>query len=204
LASASDEQLLELLLRQSGTRRRARALTRSLLARFGSYSEVITARPERLREIDGLSETLICKIKMVELTAQRLARTALEKRSPMTSATEALEYCRVAMAYAEREAFRVLFLDSRNGLIADEVQGVGSVNHAHIFPREIVRRALEFGASALILVHNHPSGDPTPSRDDVRATHGLVEAARPLGIGVLDHLIVGRYGDGSLKALGLM
>ncbi len=202
-AALADYELLELVLFRGIARRDVKPLAKALLARFGSYSEVIAARPERLREIDGLGEAAICEIKLVEAAAKRLARASLQKRPALGSFMDVIDYCRTAMAYAEREEFRILFLDKKNGLIADEVQGVGTIDHTPVYPREVVRRALELGASALILAHNHPSGDPTPSNADIRMTRDIVAIAQPFGIAVHDHLIVGRHGHASLKGLKL-
>ncbi len=199
----ADYELLELVLFRGIARRDVKPLAKALLARFGSYAEVIAARPERLREIDGLGEAAICEIKLVEAAAKRLARATLQKRLVLGSFMDVIDYCRTAMAYAEREEFRILFLDKKNGLIADEVQGVGTIDHTPVYPREVVRRALELGASALILAHNHPSGDPTPSGADIRMTRDIVAIAQPFGIAVHDHLIVGRHGHASLKGLKL-
>lgn len=156
-AALADYEMLELLLFRAIARRDVKPLAKALIARFGSYAETVAARPERLREVDGLSEAAIIEIKLVEAAARRLTRGALQKRPMLSSFMEVLDYCRTAMAFAEREQFRILFLDKRNALIADEVQGVGTVDHTPVYPREIVRRALELGASALILAHNHPT-----------------------------------------------
>ncbi|MBI1868556.1 MAG: DNA repair protein RadC [Methylocystis sp.] len=203
-AALADYELLELLLFRAITRRDVKPLAKALIARFGSYSEVVAARPERLREIEGLSEAAICEIKLIEAAARRLARGALQRRAVLCSFMDVLDYCRAAMAYGEREEFRILFLDKRNALIADEVQGVGTIDHTPVYPREVVRRALELGASALILAHNHPSGDPTPSNADIRMTRDIATIAQPFGIAVHDHLIVGRDGHASLKGLKLI
>jgi len=200
-AALADYELLELVLYRAIPRRDVKPLAKSLIARFGSYSEVVAARPERLREIDGLGEAAICEIKLVEAAARRLARGNLQKRAVLSSFVDVIDYCRAAMAYSDREEFRILFLDKRNGLIADEVQGVGTVDHTPVYPREVVRRALELGSSALILAHNHPSGDPTPSTADIRMTLDIIAIAQPFGIAVHDHLIVGRNGHSSLKGL---
>ena len=165
-------------------RRDVKPLAKALIARFGSFAEAMAARPERLREIDGLGESAICEIKIVEASARRLTRGNLQKRTVLSSFLDVIDYCRTAMAYAEREEFRILFLDKRNALIADEVQGVGTVDHTPVYPREVVRRALELGATALILAHNHPSGDPTPSTADIRMTQDIVAIAQPFGIAV--------------------
>jgi DNA repair protein RadC len=203
-AALADYELLELVLFRAIARRDVKPLAKSLIARFGSYSEVVAARPERLREIEGLGEAAICEIKVVEAAARRLARGVLQKRTVLGSFIDVLDYCRTAMAYAEREEFRILFLDKRNGLIADEVQGVGTVDHTPVYPREVVRRALELGSSALILAHNHPSGDPTPSSADIRMTKDIVTIAQPFGIVIHDHLIIGRHGHASFKGLKLI
>lgn len=200
-AALADYELLELVLYRAIPRRDVKPLAKALIARFGSFSEVAAARPERLREIDGLGEATICEIKLMEASARRLARGALQKRTVLGSFMDVIDYCRTAMAYAEREEFRILFLDKRNALIADEVQGVGTVDHTPVYPREVVRRALELGSSALILAHNHPSGDPTPSTADIRMTLDIIAIAQPFGIAVHDHLIVGRNGHASLKGL---
>jgi len=156
-AALADYELLELLLFRAIDRRDVKPLAKALIARFGSYSEVVAARPERLREVDGLGESAICEIKLVEAAARRLARGTLKKRTVLSSFIDVIDYCRTAMAYGDREEFRILFLDKRNALIADEVQGVGTVDHTPVYPREVVRRALELGASAVILAHNHPT-----------------------------------------------
>jgi DNA repair protein RadC len=157
-----------------------------------------------LAEIEGMSEASITEFKILEAGAKRLAKGAVKKRIALGSGSEVLDYCRTAMAYAEREEFRILFLDKRNGLIADEVQGAGTVDHTPVYPREVVRRSLELSATALILVHNHPSGDPTPSTADVKMTLEIIAMASPLGVTIHDHLIVGRNGHASLRALRLI
>jgi DNA repair protein RadC len=200
----ADYELLELLLFRAIPRRAVTSLAKALIARFGSYSEVLAAAPERLREIDDLGESAICEIKLVEAAARRLARVALETRTVLASFIDVIDYCRTAMAYAARAEFRILFLDKRNGLIADEVQGEGAVDHTPVYPREAVRRALEHGVSALILVHNHPSGDTTPSTADIRMTREIIAIAQPFNIAVHDHLIVGRNGHASLKGLKMI
>ncbi|MFO1103951.1 MAG: DNA repair protein RadC [Methylocystis sp.] len=203
-AALADYEMLELLLFRAIARRDVKPLAKALIARFGSYAETVAARPERLREVDGLSEAAIVEIKLIEAAAKRLARGALQKRPVLSSFMEVLDYCRTAMAFSEREEFRILFLDKRNALIADEVQGVGTIDHTPVYPREIVRRALELGSSALILAHNHPSGDPTPSAADIRMTKDIAAIAQPFGIVVYDHLIVGRHGHASFRGLKLI
>lgn len=203
-AALADYEVLELLLFRAISRRDVKPLAKALIARFGSFAETVAARPERLREVDGPSEAAIVEIKLVEAAAKRLARGALHKRPVLSSFMEVLDYCRTAMAFSEREEFRILFLDKRNALIADEVQGVGTIDHTPVYPREIVRRALELGSSALILAHNHPSGDPTPSTADIRMTKDIAAIAQPFGITVHDHLIVGRHGHSSFRGLKLI
>jgi DNA repair protein RadC len=166
--------------------------------------EVISALVERLEEVEGLGGTGIAHLKIVQAAATRLPRSEIRQRHVLSSWASVLDYCRSVMAFAAREEFRILFLDKRNHLIADEQHQTGTVDHTPVYPREVVKRALELSATAVILVHNHPSGDPTPSRADIEMTRAIVEVARPLGIAVHDHLIVGKDGHASLKALKLM
>ncbi len=202
--SVADYELLELLLFRAMPRRDVKPLAKALLARFGSFAQVLGARAERLQEIDGLGEAAATELKIVAAAAKRLTRGAVRERKSLSSWSEVLDYCRVTMAFAEQEEFRVIFLDKRNGLITDEVQGRGTVDHTPVYPREVIRRALELGATALVLVHNHPSGDPSPSVADIKMTHEIVSIAKPMGIAVHDHLIIGRNGHASLKALKLI
>jgi DNA repair protein RadC len=200
----ADYELLELILFRALPRRDVKPLAKALLARFGSFAEVIAASPALLGEIEGTGEAAIAELKIVHAAANRLARGEMKRRPVLSSWSSVLDYCRAAMAFAEREQFRVLFLDKRNQLIADELQATGTVDHAPVYPREVVKRALELSATALVLVHNHPSGDPTPSRADIQMTKQIVEVARPLGIEVHDHIIVGKEGHSSLKGLRLI
>lgn len=199
-----DYELLELVLFRSIPRRDVKPLAKELVRRFGSFAEVLAASPARLMEIEGLGESIIVDLKIIEASARRLAKGAVAKRPVLSSWSSVLEYCRTAMAFMDKEQFRLLFLDKRNALIADEVQQSGTVDHTPVYPREVVKRALELSASALILVHNHPSGDPTPSSADVKITRDIIEIAAPLGIAVHDHIIVGREGHASLKGLKLI
>jgi DNA repair protein RadC len=199
-----DYELLELILFRAMPRRDIKQLAKTLIARFGSFAEVVSARPERLREVDGLGDAAIVALKIVEAAAKRFAKSSIEKRPSMTSFSAVVDYCRTAMAFLDREEFRVLFLDKKNVLIADEVQGIGTVDHAPVYPREIMRRALELSASAIILVHNHPSGDPEPSTDDIHLTHQIIAVGKPLNVVVHDHLIIGKHGHASLKGLRLI
>jgi DNA repair protein RadC len=197
-----DYELLELVLFRSQPRGDMKPLAKQLISRFGSFAEVLAAPPERLREIKGLGERTVFDLKLISAAAQRIAKGGVAKRQVLSSWASVIEYCRTTMAFAEREEFRILFLDKRNQLIADEVQQRGTVDHTPVYPREIVRRALELSATAVVLVHNHPSGDPTPSQADIRMTQDIQQIARPLGIAVHDHIIVGRNGHASLKGLG--
>src|SRR5499427_1788710 len=200
----SDYEMLELILFRAIPQRDVKPLAKELIATFGSFSEVITAPPARLAEIKGLGDAAITELKVVQAAASRLTRGAVGKRPVLSSWSSVLDYCRTAQAFAEKEEFRILFLDKRNALIADEVQGSGTVDHTPVYPREVVKRALELSATAIILVHNHPSGDPTPSHADIQMTQSIVEVAMPLGIAVHDHIIVGKSGHASLKALKLI
>ena len=200
----ADYELLELVLFRAMPRRDVKPLAKTLIARFGSFAEVLTARPERLMEVSGVGETVVTELKIVEASARRLARGELRQRRTLYSFIDVLDYCRAAMATSEREEFRVLFLDKKNGLIAEELQGVGTVDHTPVYPREIVRRALELSASALILVHNHPSGDPTPSGADIRMTQDIIAIAKPFQLVVHDHLIIGRDRHASFRGLKLI
>lgn len=203
-AALADYELLELVLFRAVPRRDVKPIAKALIARFGSFSEVIGAPTARLAEIEGVGESVATELKVVEAAARRLAKERLKDRPLLSSWSSVIEYCRTAIAFAEREEFRILFLDKRNGLIADETQGRGTVDHTPVYPREVVKRALELGATALILVHNHPSGDPTPSSADIKMTATIVDIAKPLGIAVHDHIIVGRNGHASLKGLRLI
>jgi DNA repair protein RadC len=199
-----DYELLEAVLFGAIRRRDTKPLAKRLLEKFdNSFVEVINAPPERLKEVKGIGDAAVTQIKLVRAAALRFMRGSVMQRSVLNSWDAVLAYCTSAMSYDTREQLRVLYLDKKNGLIADEVQQSGTVDHTPVYPREIVKRALELSASALILVHNHPSGDPTPSRADVDMTRQIAEAAKPLGIVVHDHLIVGRKGHSSLKAMKL-
>jgi DNA repair protein RadC len=203
-AAIADYELLELVLFRAIPRRDVKPLAKALIDRFGSFAETIAAAPERLAEIDGMRESAITEFKILEAGARRFAKGAAKKRLPIGSWSEVVDYCRTAIGFADREEFHVLFLDKRNNLIADEKFGAGTVDHTPVYPREVVRRALELAASAIVLVHNHPSGDPAPSAADVKMTLDIIAIGAPLGVNVHDHLIVGRQGHASLKALRLI
>ena len=199
-----DYELLELVLFLAIPRVDVKALAKRLIRDLGSFAEVLGAPIARLAEFDGISETGATNLKILAAAAARMTRGEVSKRPVLSSWTGVIDYCRAAMAFAPREEFRILFLDKRNALIADEVQGTGTVDHAPVYPREVVKRALELSATAVILVHNHPSGDPTPSQADVAMTREIVSVAKPFGIAVHDHIIVGREGHASLKGLRLI
>ncbi|MBL8570871.1 MAG: DNA repair protein RadC [Phreatobacter sp.] len=200
----ADYELLELVLFRAVPRRDVKPLAKALLKRFGSFAEVVAAPELRLAEVDGVSAGIVAELKLVHATAIRIGRTKVLQRPVLSSWSTLIDYCRTAMAYAEREQFRLLYLDKKNVLIADEVQGEGTVDHTPVYPREVVKRALELSATAIILVHNHPSGDPTPSHADIVMTKQIIDIAGPLGIAVHDHIIVGREGHASFRALRLI
>jgi DNA repair protein RadC len=198
-----DYEVLELLLARSLPRGDIKPIAKTLLTRFGGLAGVFGATPEELKTVPGVGASVALDLKLLHEATLRIGRAEVRKRTVISSWTALLAYAKVAMAGAPREQFRVLFLDKKNGLIADEVMNEGTVDHAPVYPREVARRALELSASAVILAHNHPSGDPTPSAADVEMTRQIAEAGRPLRITVHDHIVVGRDGVASLKALGL-
>ncbi|MBL8582500.1 MAG: DNA repair protein RadC [Rhizobiaceae bacterium] len=200
----SDYEILELLLFRSIPRADTKARAKALLKRFGSLAEVLGAPEKLLCEVDDVGEAAALDLKIVAAAARRMAHSAIREREVLSSWDSVIAYCRSAMAFEPREQFRILFLDKKNMLIADEVQQVGTVDHTPVYPREVVRRALELSATAIILVHNHPSGDPSPSRADIDMTRTIVESAKPLGISVHDHIIVGKNGHASMKGLRLI
>jgi DNA repair protein RadC len=200
----ADYEMLELVLFRAVPRRDVKPLAKDLLARFGSFAEVISAPPARLAEVDGLSEAAITEFKIVQAAAHRLAKGQVRKRPVLASWSAVLDYIRAAQAFAEKEQFRILFLDKRNQLIADEIQQQGTVDHTPVYPREVVKRALELSSTAIILVHNHPSGDPTPSQADIEMTRQIASAAKPLGVALHDHIIVGKDGHASSRGLKLI
>jgi DNA repair protein RadC len=200
----SDYELLELVLFRALPRRDVKPLAKSLIQAFGSFAETVHAPDARLREVGGLGEAAITEIKLIAAASNRVAKGQLKQRTLMSSWATVIDYCRTAMAFADKEQFRILFLDKRNQLIADEVQQIGTVDHTPVYPREVVKRALELSATAIIMVHNHPSGDPTPSQADIQMTKAVIEVSKPLGIAVHDHIIVGKHGHASLKGMKLI
>lgn len=199
-----DYEMLELVLFRAIPRQDVKPLARLLLDTFGDFNRVISAPTTRLAEVKGVGDAVICELKLVEAAAQRLARSRVIERPVVSSWDQLIAYCHAAMAHRETEQFRVLYLDRKNILIADEAQARGTVDHVPVYPREVVKRALELNASALILVHNHPSGDPTPSREDVDMTAQVDVAAQALGLVLHDHIIIGKSRELSFRAEGLL
>jgi DNA repair protein RadC len=202
--SLPDYELLELILFRAAPRRDTKPLAKALIARFGTFAEAMNAPEELLREVPGIGEAAITELRLVRAAALRLMRGEVLERPVLSSWAQVLDYCRASMGFASKEQFRILFLDKRNQIIADEVQQTGTVDHTPVYVREVVKRALELSATAIVLVHNHPSGDPTPSRADIEMTKQIVAAAKPLGVLVHDHIIVGKQGHASFRGLGLI
>jgi len=200
----ADYELLELLLFRAIPRRDVKPLAKNLIKRFGSFGAVLAADPARLLEVTGVSDAVISEFKIVQAAALSLSRAQILNRPALSSWAALIDYCNASMAYNETEQFRILFLDRKNVLIADEIQQKGTIDHTPVYPREVIKRALELGASALILVHNHPSGDPTPSQADIDMTRLIIESAKPLGVSVHDHLVIGKGSHASFKSLGLI
>jgi DNA repair protein RadC len=199
-----DYELIELILFRAMPRRDTKPLAKALLARFGSFAEAVNAPDELLLEVPGIGEAAITELKLVRAAALRLVRGEVLERPVLSSWSQVVDYCRASMGFEAREQFRILFLDKRNQIIADEVQQRGTVDHTPVYVREVVKRALDLSATAIVLVHNHPSGDPTPSRADIEMTREIVAAAKPLGVKVHDHIVVGRQGHASFRGLGLI
>jgi len=179
-------------------------LAKALLKQFGGYTEVISADAARLRDVKGVGDSVVAALKIVQASSLKLAQGRVLDRPALKSWQALLDYCTASMGFNKTEQFRILFLDKKNILIADEVQQEGTIDHTPVYPREVVKRALELGASALILVHNHPSGDPSPSSGDIEMTRKIIEAAKALGVNVHDHLIIGKGEHFSFKTLGLI
>ena len=199
-----DYELLELVLFPALPRRDTKPLAKALLKRFGSFAEVISAEPGDLKTVDGIGEAAMIALKTVQAAAHRLAHDEIIDRPVLSSWNKLLKYCKATMAYEKSERFRILFLNKKNVLIADEIQQKGTVDHTPVYPREVVKRALELGATAIIMVHNHPSGDPSPSKADIEMTKEIRDAADKLGIVLHDHLIISKGGSNSFKTMGLL
>ena len=200
----SDYELLEMVLFTARAQGDVKPLAKTLIKKFGSFAEVIHAPETRLREVKGVGDRTVTELKLIAAAAGRIAKGQLQQRTLLSSWADVIGYCRTSMAFADKEQFRILFLDKRNQLIADEVQQIGTVDHTPVYPREVIKRALELSATAVILVHNHPSGDPTPSSADIQMTKAIIDIASPLGISVHDHIIVGKNGHASMKGLRLI
>nr|WP_245601531.1 DNA repair protein RadC [Sedimentitalea nanhaiensis] len=199
-AAMPDYELLELVLFRAIPRRDVKPLARHLLEAFGDFNRVLTAPRERLAQIKGVGDAVITDLKVVEAAAHRMARSRVLQKHVISSWDAILDYCHTTMAHRETEQFRVLYLDRKNTLIADEEQAKGTVDHVPVYPREVAKRALELNASALILVHNHPSGDPTPSQADIDMTAQVQAACTALGLVLHDHLIIGKSRELSFRA----
>lgn len=199
-----DYEMLELILFRAIPRSDTKPAAKQLLRRFGTFSEVINAPPHLLKEVSGIGDAAITELKLIRAAALRLMQDSVINRPILSSWTAVLEYCRAQIGYEQTEQFRILFLDRKNKLIADEKQSSGTVDHTPVYVREVVKRALELSATAIILVHNHPSGDLHPSRADIEMTRQIETAARPLNVVVHDHIIVGRDGYASFRGLGLL
>jgi DNA repair protein RadC len=199
-----DYEILELLLSQAIPRADVKPIAKDLLDRFGSLGEVLSAAPDKLGEIKGIGEAAAVALKVVQAAGLRLSRQQIMNTDAIGSWDQLLDYCKAAMGYEKVEQLRILFLDRKNVLIADEVQQQGTIDHTPLYPREVVKRALDLNASAIILVHNHPSGDPTPSRGDIDMTKRVQEAAEKLGITLHDHIVIGKNDHASFRSMGLL
>lgn len=203
-AALAEYEILEMLLFRTFRQGDTKPLAKALIEEHGSLSAVLSASPARLMETKGVGEAVATDLKLIHAAGLSLASGQIRSRQVLSSWSKVLEYCRAAMAFEEKEIFSILFLDKKNQLIKDEVQQTGTVDHTPVYPREIAKRALELSATAIILVHNHPSGDPTPSRADIEMTRTIINVLSPLGITVHDHIIIGREGHASLKGLQLI
>lgn len=199
-----DYEMLELILFRAIPRRDVKPLARALLDQFGDFNGVLSAPRDQLENVDGVGEAVICELKIVEAAAHRLSQSRIRQKQVLSSWDALLDYCRTTMAHRPTEQFRIFYLDRKNTLIADEEQAEGTVDHVPVYPREIMKRALLLNASALILVHNHPSGDPTPSDADISMTRQIVRAAEALNIVLHDHVIIGKSQELSFRAEGYL
>lgn len=200
----ADYELIELLLCAAMPRRDVKPIAKALVQRFGSFADVLNADLDELTQVNGVGETAAVSLKAMREAAVRLLQGEVLDKPVLSNWQSLMDYVRAAMGHGKKEQFRILFLNRKNVLIADELQQEGTVDHTPVYPREVIKRALDLGASALILVHNHPSGDPTPSQADIDMTKDLFEAGDKLGIRLHDHVIVGRTATTSLKTLGVM
>lgn len=200
----ADYELLELVLFMAIPRRDVKPLAKELLARFGNFPGVLNAPVSELKKFSGLSDTSITALKAIQASAHRMMKQEIMQKPILNSWSRLIDYCAATMAHETRESFRILFLNKKNELIADEIQQTGTVDHTPAYPREIMKRALELGATALILCHNHPSGDPQPSQADVDMTNAIVDAGKTFNIVIHDHIIVSKNGTSSFKTMGLL
>ena len=200
----ADYELLELVLFRAIPRQDVKPLAKRLLETFGDFNRTISAPASRLASVQGVGTAVVQELKIIEAAAHRLGQAKILGQNAITSWASLMEYCKTTMAHRETEQFRILFLDRKNILIADEEQAKGTVDHVPVYPREVAKRALELNASALILVHNHPSGDPTPSQADISMTQKIQTAVGSLSITLHDHIIIGKETDLSFKAEGLL
>ena len=199
-----DYEILEMLLFLSKPRGDVKPLAKELIKTFGSFGRVLNADTEALKGIKGIGESTVASLRIVQESVERLLKEEVGNQPVLKSWKALLDYCRAAMGHLTTEQFRVLYLNNDNVLIADEVQGEGTVNHTPLYPREVVKRALYLGASSVILVHKHPSGNPAPSKDDIALTHQVIAAAKTVGVSVHDHLIISATKHFSFKSNGLM
>ncbi len=199
-----DYELLEMVLYRAIRRGDTKPLAKRLIKRFGDLNHVLAAPSARLRDVEGVGDAVVFELKLMEAVGHRMARAKIIRKPVLSSWDSLLEYCQTAMAHGDIEQFRVLFLDRKNVLIADEQQSRGTVDHVPVYPREVVKRALELNASAIILIHNHPSGDPTPSESDISMTYAIRDAAEVLGIVIHDHLIIGKASELSFRSAGYL
>lgn len=199
-----DYELLELLLFMAIPRRDVKPLAKDLIAKFGSLPELMSAPHSALTQIDGISQNTATAIKTVTAIASRMIKQEIMQKPVLNNWTRLIDYCQMTMAHETKEHFRIFFLNKKNELIADEIQGSGTVDHTPAYPREIMKRSLELGATALILIHNHPSGDPKPSQADLDMTNLIIDAARPFDITIHDHVIISRNGHTSFRDEGLI
>lgn len=203
-AAMPEYELLELLLFNAIDRIDVKPLAKALLSVFGDLNGVVAASEHRLLQVPGATPKVWLQLRLVEAFAQRMSQARVIHRSVLSSWADLMSYCRTVMAYRDTEQFRILFLDRKNVLVADEAQARGTVDHVPVYPREVVRRALELNASAIILVHNHPSGDPTPSQADISMTAEIERACQAVGIVVHDHVVIGKGSEASFRSLGLL
>ncbi|MDD9900446.1 MAG: DNA repair protein RadC [Alphaproteobacteria bacterium] len=204
VGGVEDYEILELLLFAAIPRRDVKPLAKELIKTFGSLAGVVGADVKELQKIKGISENTAALVKVIHALTQRMLWEDIEKKPLLSSWQKLIDYCTVAMAHEKREQLRILFLNRKNQLIADEVLQTGTVDHAPVYPREIIKRALELGSTAIILVHNHPSGDPAPSDSDILMTEEIIRAAAALDVMVHDHIIISKNGFSSFKAMGLL